>query len=250
MIKSGAGEILSWTFLTFSILIWSFVPLPMFISISKRNSSKHISFYFLYFLLLGDYFSTLHGFVYNDIRTSYYGGIIHLLFDFFVLGYWAYHRVFILEESTDLEYYHTENDFDSEYPWIKPMYITEKWISLSTIILLILVTLFPFFVDMTGSMLFFHLSFVCYITGIVLQYYKNSKTQHSCYMFIYTFILIIVSQFLYLISILMLSIDLPTEKKWLFLLHQIPILLYFFTFSFLIFLIVKRHTVISRQLVH
>jgi uncharacterized protein with PQ loop repeat len=211
------GQTLAWIFSCISNSLWLLVFIPQLYTNYKNKNSEALSLLLLFCLIFGDIFSCISA-IYKDLNyVIIFSAIYHIFLDIIIILQVIYYRVY--NDILTQIYFSTNNIHFYEY--IKFLNFSESFFLIFQIILILIITFLLRFLNDDYSLILADLiawiSTSIFILARIPQILLNHKRQSTQGLSIVSFIIINISSLFFLLSILILLVDINESERLFYL---------------------------------
>lgn len=214
------GQELAWIFSSLSNVLWLFVFVPQFYENYKSKRSDAISLSLILCLIFGDLFSLLSAITKELNNVIIYTIIYHIILDLFVVCQIMYYRIYNILLERRLGYENVPL-FDENYT--SPLEYTYIYLTFSEflftifgIISVLICQVFLTILKDNNSILLADLiawgSIVIFASARIPQILLNNKRKSTNGLSLLSFIIINIANSLFLLSILVILLDIPQNN--------------------------------------
>jgi uncharacterized protein with PQ loop repeat len=218
------GQKLAWIFSTVSNGLWLFVFIPQLYQNYKNKNSNAISLLLLFCLILGDIFSIISAHFKQLNIVIIYAAAYHIILDIIIIGQILYYRrqsilsQDVLSESTPLmlDEDQLSDDLVLKYPYFYLTLSEFIFVILSFFIvtgsqIIMLTRIIPNTIDLMADIIAWSATFI-FILARLPQIVLNFKRQSTEGLSLLSFIIINIANMFFLVSVLILLIDLRQNQ--------------------------------------
>ena len=216
------GQFFSWFFISLSNILWLFVFVPQLYKNYKTKKSEAISLLLLLCLILGDIFSLISGIAKGLNHTIIYTTIYHIILDIIIIFQIIYYRIYLILLNNQI----SENQ--ELVPLFGPDYINQYeysyfYLSFNEFLFLIInfcvvvisqVLLVVIDDNIILADIIAWFSTFIFIFARIPQIKLNFKRKSTEGLSFLSFVIINIANLLFLTSILIMLIDIPTELQY------------------------------------
>lgn len=212
------GQILGWVFISVSNFLWLFVFVPQLYKNYRSKKSEGISLLLLFCMILGDIFSLMSGMAKGLNNIIIYSSIYHILLDIIIISQTLYYRIYSILLNNQIP------DNQELIPLFAPDYINQYDYSyfylsfdefLFLIIGFVLVVVSQIFLILSNNIILANtiawISTFIFIVARIPQIRLNFKRKSTEGLSFLSFVIINITNLLFLTSILIILIDIPSE---------------------------------------
>jgi len=216
------GQTLAWIFSTISNILFLFVFLPQLYQNYKNKNSEAISIILIFCLILGDIFSIISANIKDLNYVIIYAGIYHIILDIIIMCQIIYYRLYntLIYENETLPLLGISNNLiENKFTYLKCLTLYEFLFILSSVLLILFIdNTIPFanFIAWVSTIIFG----LSRIPQIILNFQRKSTLGLS----FLSFFTINIANIFFLLSILIILIDLPKDEYLMYLNYNIQLI--------------------------